>query len=116
MAARAGGSAGGGPESGRRLGWRREGCAASWAAQAARVPGRRSAKAASARRPIVSRSSRSAPSWIRQVRRQTLVAREAEVRQDAPDGMLMKALGEFLKNTLIGGLLIVVPMYLRAWA
>src|SRR6266446_6235661 len=34
MAARAGGSAGGGPESGRRLGWRREGCSASWAAQA----------------------------------------------------------------------------------
>jgi len=46
---------------------------------------RRSAKAASARRPIVRRSSRSASSWVRQARRRTLVARKAEVREDAPD-------------------------------
>src|SRR4029453_19419360 len=35
-----------------------------------------------------------------------------EPKYAAPEGMMMKALVEFLKTTLIGGLLIVVPTYL----
>src|SRR5262249_1993763 len=35
-----------------------------------------------------------------------------EPKYAAPEGMMMKALVEFLKSTLIGGLLIVVPTYL----
>src|SRR5438093_516694 len=72
MAARVGGTAGGG--AGERRG---AGMAARWGAQVRgtrgrRVSlGRRSAKAAAARRRIVRRSSRSAPSWVGQARRQT---------------------------------------------
>src|SRR5439155_2518799 len=71
--ARGGGGKGGGRGGGRRGGGvGARGGAEGPGTRGRRVSlGRRSAKAASARRRIVRRSSRSAPSWVGQARRQT---------------------------------------------
>ena len=75
-----------GPESGGGRGWRRAAVRSSAGRAGGACPcGDAAPRPASARRPIVRRSSRSASSWVRQARRRTLVARKAEVREDAPD-------------------------------
>ena len=72
MAARVGGNAGGRAGERRGAGTAARGDAQLRGTRGRRVSlGRRSAKAASARRRIVRRSSRSAPSWVGQARRQT---------------------------------------------
>ena len=72
MAVRVGDTAGGGAGERRGAGMAARGGAQVRGTRGRRVSlGRRSAKAASARRRIVRRSSRSAPSWVGQARRQT---------------------------------------------